>query len=258
MNDLEIQEIESLLDRLPGQVSVYYEDLEGEDSFSYQTHLAQPAASTIKVPILVALLNEISQGSLDLGARTLLREEDKVPSCGALAYMDEGLEVTLKDLYTLMIIHSDNTATNLLIDKLGLDKVNRLMEDLGLAGLRLNRKLFDEKAQAAGLENYVTARDLGRLLKDVYQGYMLDPKISQEIRRVLSLQRLNAKIPYLLPKGVEVAHKTGEDEGITHDVGIVYSKKPFIFCFLSSQTDPVVAEDVLRKLALLFYKKSLT
>lgn len=171
--------------------------------------------------------------------------------------MDEGLEVTIRDLYTLMIIHSDNTATNILINIAGMDNINNTLGDLGCNKSKLNRLLFDSEAQDKGFENYITSYEMGILLEKVFKREILSTEICEEIERVMKLQRLNSKIPYLLPKNLEIGHKTGEDSGITHDVGIIYSEKPFIFCFTSNKTNVIEAEEALRKMSLICFEETI-
>ena len=178
-----------------------------------------------------------------------------MPSCGALAYMHDGLQVTLLDLVTLMIVLSDNTATNLLIDRLTPDHVNQTMLALDIPGIDLRRKLFDMELFRRGIHNTVTARGVGLLLERMAQGSLLGPEADRAMVDILLNQRLNGKLPFFLHgKGIRCAHKTGEDDDITHDVGIVYAEKPFVVCMLSNNVDVPAFErlmqDAARELAL--------
>ena len=178
-----------------------------------------------------------------------------MPSCGALTYMHDGLAVTLADLITLMIILSDNTATNLLIDRLTPEHVNRTMEALGIPGIALRRKLFDMELYKRGINNTVTARGIGTLLERMATGTLLGQPIDDHMIDILLNQRLNGKLPfYLHGEGIRCAHKTGEDDKITHDVGIIYSEKPFVLCMLSNNVNVPAFErlmqDTARELAL--------
>ncbi len=174
-----------------------------------------------------------------------------MPSCGALNRLHDGLRLTVEDLVNLMIILSDNTATNLLFERLGLENVNQAMTALGLSpATRCRRKLFDEEKSRLGIENEVTARDMALLLEGVLRGSLISPEASRDMMEILSAQRLNGKMPFFLhSRGIRCAHKTGEDGGITHDVGIILTEKPLIFCFLSSETDVPAAERVLQQAA---------
>ena len=152
-----------------------------------------------------------------------MRREDKLPSCGALTYMHDGLQVTVGDLVTLMIILSDNTATNLLIDKLGRDAINQTIRKLGLTATQLNRKLFMPELSRQGIENYVSAHDMCVFFELLLAEKIVSPEASREMLGILRNQRLNGKMPFYLlhDRGIQIAHKTGEDDGITNDVGVV-------------------------------------
>lgn len=239
--------------QVPGDVSFYYKNLKTGEIISNNEEDRLQAASVIKIPILIKVLKEIEEGNISKSDRVRLREEDKAASCGALYYMDSGLEVTIRDLYTLMIIHSDNTATNMLIDMLGMDEINLLIKELGCSKTELNRKMLDFDRQKEGYENYTSSKDMGRILESIYREEMISKSISLEIERVMKLQRINFKLPYLLPRDVEIGHKTGEGSGVTNDVGIIYSKNPFVFCFISNNTDVIRAEDRMREMARTLY-----
>lgn len=174
-----------------------------------------------------------------------------MPSCGALNRMHAGLEVTMRDLVELMIVLSDNSATNVLIDRLGIDKVNACLRAQGVQKSTLRRKLFDRAGHAAGIENTVTAREMGMLLEKMYYGELISPEASAQMLEILRNQKLNGKLPFFLkPRGIAVAHKTGEDDGITHDVGVVYAQRPFVVCMLSNETEVPAFERLIQDAAL--------
>lgn len=221
---------------LPGEISVYGKDLTTDEKWAYEADIPLVAASVIKLPILVEAFRQARDGLLSMDESVSIRPEQKMPSCGALTYLHDGLTVTLRDLCALMIILSDNTATNILIERLGMENVNAGMRALGLEKTTLRRLLFDSEASAKGLENTVTAWEMGRLLEMLYKGECVSPEADAEMLSILKDQRLNGKMPFFL-HGLEIAHKTGEDDGITHDVGIVYADHPLILCFASNHTD---------------------
>ena len=215
---MDYEQILRAQETLPGTTALYYKNLKTGASFEYNG--AQPiiAASVIKIPVMVEFFHQVAEGRICENDLFTIKNEDKLPSCGALTYMHEGLQVTALDLCTLMIILSDNTATNMLI------------KHLGMANTRL---LYDGEAQKRGLENRITASEIGILLELIYCGAL---PYSDKMLDILKKQRLNGKMPFYL-HGTPIAHKTGEDDGITHDVGIVFADEPFIACFLSEKTD---------------------
>ena len=221
-------------ENLPGQTALYYKNLVTGQTLNLNGELPIIAASVIKIPLMVEFFFQAQENRISFQETFQIRAEDKKPSCGALTYLHDGLEVTALDLCTLMIILSDNTATNLLIRRLGPEHLNRRMESLGLRGTSLVRLLFDAEAQGRGLENRVCAADIASLLERLYRGELVCPEFSAQMLSILKNQRLNGKIPFY---GVPIAHKTGEDDGITHDAALVYAPEPFIACFLSQNTD---------------------
>lgn len=220
---------------LPGEIGIYIEDLATGEVFSHQADLPLVAASVIKLPILVEAFAQAEAGEVSMDEVFSVLPEHKMPSCGALSYMHDGVTVTLRDLCVLMIILSDNTATNLLMDRLGMDRVNAAMRSLGLTQTTLRRRLFDADAAARGLENTITARDMACLLKKLYVRQCVSAQADAQMLSILCNQRLNGKIPFYL-HDYPIAHKTGEDDGITHDVGIVFSAHDYLLCFTSEHT----------------------
>lgn len=237
----------------PGKVGVYYRPLDGE-AVGFNEDLPLIAASVIKLPVMVEAFRCIEVGELDPDERVTVPPEAKLPSCGALTYLHDGLTVTAMDLITLMIILSDNTATNLLIDRLDMEAVNRTMAELDIPGIALRRKLFDAEQSRRGVENTVTARGIGLLLTRMATGTLLGGKADSQMMSILKNQRLNGKLPFFLHgRGVKIAHKTGEDDGITHDVGVVYAPKPFVVCMLSNEVDVPAFERLMQDAALEMY-----
>ncbi|HWQ57630.1 MAG TPA: serine hydrolase, partial [Clostridia bacterium] len=205
---------------LGGKVGFYFKDLATGEIFEKNGEMPLLAASVIKLPVMAEAFRQMEAGLVGRAERFAIRPEDKLPGCGALNELHDGLEVTFLDLVKLMIVLSDNTATNLVIRRLGMDAVNAYLTALGLAGTRLNRLLFDAEASARGIENRVSAADMGRLLEMIWRGELVSKEASAEMLGILFAQRLGGKLPLSLPRHVDVANKTGEDEGITNDVGL--------------------------------------
>ncbi len=234
---------------LAGDVSFYYKDLVTGETAAYQADKPLVAASVIKLPMMIEAFRQFDAGELDSLMPVTLRAADKVPSCGVLTYLHDGLVVTVRDLVTLMIIVSDNTATNMLMDILGIDKVNATLDALGAKTTRLRRKMFDIESSRRGIQNIITAEEMGKLLEKLYWGNIISPNASQEMLGILKDQQLNGKIPFRFCEQIDVAHKTGEDSGTTHDVGIVYAKNPFVLCFCSNNVDVPQFERVMQDIA---------
>lgn len=251
------QQILSRLKALPGKIGFYYKNLVTGDTISYNEEESFMAASVIKLYIMAEALRQCKAGILSREDLVRIDKSRCVPSCGALTYMHDGLEVTIEDLYTLMIILSDNSATNFLIDILGEESINDCIRQLGGEKTSLNRKMFDVEKSARGIQNYVCPVELASFLEKLYNGELYDAECSEHMLSVMKNQRLNGKIPFYIhtiPNRGAIAHKTGEDSQITHDVGIVYAKQPFIVVFLGNETDVAAYEREMAEISLLLYQ----
>lgn len=231
-------EISEKLQAIKGDTAVCICALDGSYRFQHNENLPLIAASVIKLGVMLEAFRQFESGALSKDMPVTVRSEDKMPSCGALTYMHEGLTPTVLDLVTLMIIVSDNTATNLLIDLLGIERINATLDAYGLSGIRLRRKLFDAKSAARGIQNTVTAAAVLDFFVLLYNERLVSPGASREMLSILLSQRLNGKIPFFLhPMDIDVAHKTGEDDGVTHDAGILFTQPPCAAVFLSNHVN---------------------
>lgn len=210
------QRIRSLCSRIPGQTAVLIEDLDTGESFGLHEDEIFPSASLIKLPILLRLFKMADEKKVDLDARVTLTKDCRAAGFGILKELGDGLSPTWRDLAVLMIILSDNTATNLLIDLLGMDGIGREIKEIGMTGTSLQRRMMDAGAQKRGLDNYTTARDMGRLLKQI------EDSGNRELMDILLRQQCNQKLPALMTEKARVAHKTGDLPGTEHDAGIIY------------------------------------
>ena len=246
------------LSELPGNISFVYKNLATEEQFSYRAGEPHLAASVIKLFLMGAVFQSIEEGNIHAEDKIRVRRNDCVPSCGVLTYLGDEREVSVRDLVELMVIVSDNTAANLLFDLVGSDYLRYFIRDvLGMEQTVFLRKMFDSERAAMGIENYVTAADAAILLEKIYRGELVSRAASGEMYRILTHQRLNGKIPFRLhtlqPAPV-IAHKTGEDTGVTHDVGIIEGKEPLLVCFLGSRTEVPEYERLIADVSLELYE----
>lgn len=232
---------------IPGDTAIWYMDLVTGKTASRNPEMPLVAASVIKLFIMAEAFARFEDGALSPDEEFIITPEVKMPSCGALTYMHNGLKVTALDLVTLMIILSDNTATNMLIDRLGLENINRRIESIGAQGCRLNRRLFDHEASRRGVQNYITAAGVGHFMKLLWERQLVSADASEKMLGIMLDQRLNGKIPFFLD--CPVAHKTGEDDGTTHDAAIVMGENPFILVMLSNNTDVPAYERFMQEAA---------
>ena len=227
----------SILERVaafPGHTSIYFKDLTTGEHFGYNEQEPMCAASVIKLTVMAELFRQVEAGQVSREQK-VVADENRVPICGVLTLMHSGMEVTPMDLCWLMITISDNMATNMLIDLLGVDNIQENIRRLGLEGVSISRKLFEKRPGFREKTNYVSAAGIGKLLEMIYRGELVSREASREMMEMLLAQQCTNKMPLLLPGEGRTAHKTGEDDGITHDTGIVFAKKPFIVCFCNWQ-----------------------
>ena len=204
-----------------------------ERPWTYGCRLDEPfvAASVIKLPILVAVYEAAAAGRLRLHRTARLRAEDQVTGSGVLQFLSPGLRLPLRDLAELMIVYSDNAATNILLRVLGTEAVNACLDGLGLHRSRIHRPLQVVPA-GGGEPNRVTAGEMAELLAKLASGQAVSFEACR--RMIATLKRTQARdgLPALLPEGAQAtvgapppwewAHKTGSVTGCEHDVGLLY------------------------------------
>ncbi len=225
-----------LLSSLEGTVGLYIHDLDCGEKFQVNPEQVFPSASVIKIPLLALLLRDVQEGRVDWNAKHPIASCNRVGGTGILCELEPDYVPTVETLAKLMIVLSDNTATNEIIDLLGIDRVNRFCREMGCPNTVLMRKMLDFEAIRQGKNNYMCAGEAGRLLVQAAKGEFVTPEISQTMVRILERQQYRGKLPALLPAvpsyapeedkkhlkpgTVLVANKTGELVGIQHDVGI--------------------------------------
>jgi beta-lactamase class A len=246
------QTVESLAQRVDGIVGVTIIDLATDESFSVHGDVVFTQASAIKLPILVELFRQVEAGEHDLEEIIALQPSDITPGSGVLQQLTAGsVSMTLRDVATLMITVSDNTATNMIIDRVGMENVNATMARLGLSHTKLQRKMMDTEAWLADRENLSTPNEQARLLVKLHRGEVLSDASREELLRILSIPK-SSRIRAQLPPGTRVAHKTGSVPGVVVDVGIVYLEdRPFVVAAMANWlTDAEDAERAIAEISL--------
>lgn len=242
-----LERIQSEMEELPGYLGFYYKNLVTGQEFGVNAEEAFSAASVIKLPLYLHVLQQCAEGKMSLDDVLTVTQEDKVPICGALTLFTGPVEADIRTLCKLMISISDNTATNKLIDYCTIDGAEVGFREMGLEKTVLRRKLFDAAASAAGLQNTICPREMGMLLEQLYRKEFVSPEVSREALNALLLQQIEHKLNGKLCGRVKIAHKTGEDDNLSNDVGIVYAPQPFVICFAGYDTDVYRWEDLMRR-----------
>lgn len=245
------------LRQLPPNVRVSMATKSLTDSSVLFTHRADervPSASVIKLPILLEAMEQAKVGTLNLDAIHVLTNAEKTGGSGLLQTYPEQSRISYRELLRLMMVRSDNTATNIFISKLGgCDAINRRMRTTGLTQSQLNRVMMDTLATKQGRENYVTAREMNALLEKIYRHQVATPALCEEMIAILKQNEDRVTIPRLLPEGTVVAHKTGTLAYVRGDAGIVYAKDQFLLSVFVEGVPTLEAERIIGDLALICY-----
>lgn len=232
------QTLENRISQFQGETGILIKDLEMSWEISFNKEKLFPSASLVKIPIMLSCFMAAQEGRLKLEDSLRLKRSYKTGGSGVLKDLSAGSKVTIEELIKLMITDSDNTATNMLIDLLGLDYLNKSFKDLGLKNTNLSRRMLDFKYRKKGVENFTTAEDAAYLLGKFYRKEFINSEISEKCIWFLMQQKKNDRIPAKLPVGTIVAHKTGLERNICHDVGIVYTAKGnFLICVLTKNAN---------------------
>jgi beta-lactamase class A len=228
----------SILDvdrNLDGVMGVAIVDL--TDGHKYLLHANDlfPQASSIKICILVELYRQAQQGKLKLTDLYTVNAGDLVQDSDIMGGLTPGVtQITLRDLATMMVAVSDNAATNVLIDRVGMENVNTFLVAQGLHETKLRRKMMDLKAAGEGRENVSSPIEMATLLEALYRGQILNREMTGDFFKVLSTHK-DSWIPRDLPEDLKIANKPGELEGVRNDSGVIFvDKRPYILCVMTT------------------------
>jgi len=238
------QQIEKRVAESHADVGIVFRTLDGKSEWTYHPDDRFHAASTMKVPVMIELFHQVKEGKVRLDEPQTIHNEfhsivdgstyklDPGDDSETDLYQAEGQTRTLSELCELMITVSSNLATNLLIEKLGVNNIRATVDALGADGMNVLRGVEDGKAYEKGLNNTTTARGLAILMTAIAEGNAVDPESSRQMVEILSRQHFQEGISSGLPTGTRVAHKTGEITKIHHDAAIVYAPRPFVLVIL--------------------------
>ncbi len=225
--------VQDVAAHVDGVVGYEILDLTSGERFGHLEGDLFPTASTIKLAIVYELFKQADEGRIKLDDRITLDHQKAVGGSGVLYELGTPT-LSIRDYATLMVMLSDNTATNVLIDLVGMENVTKRMQGLGLGSTKLRRHMIDLAAARRGDENVSTPAEIVRLLQILNAG---DGLVSASREAALTLLK-KAKVSRLrlgLPPGVEAADKPGELEGVRVDAGIVFAKnRPYVLCVMTT------------------------
>ncbi|HXN53359.1 MAG TPA: serine hydrolase [Candidatus Acidoferrum sp.] len=260
-----IQDIETRIQKSGADVGVAFRTLDGKMEWFSRADDVFHAASTMKVPVMIELFHQVKQAKLKLDDSLTVKNEfhslvdasvytlDPADDSETELYKAAGQTRTLSQLCELMITVSSNLATNLLVEKLGVDNIHATVHALHADGMDVLRGVEDNKAYEKGMNNTTTARGLLILLEAIANGQAIDPVSSRQMVEILARQKFNEAIPAGLPSGTRVAHKTGELTKLHHDAAIVYAPRPFVLVILvrglaESKDSAALMADITRRI----------
>jgi len=249
--------LENKIKHFEGSVSVVIKDLNTNQEIDFNKDAVMPSASLVKIPIMLSCFYAAQDGKIRLSDTISLKASEKVGGSRMLGKYPAASVFTVEELFAPMITQSDNTAANILIDFLGFDTLNAYFKKIGLKNTNLARKMMDFEERREGEENYTTAEDMAFILEELYNNKFLNKDVSNQCLVLLGAQKINDRIPRKLPKsGTFIAHKTGLERHICHDVGIVYTQKGnFLICVLVKHENKRAksAKKLISDIALLTY-----
>jgi len=252
-NELKTQILDELKS-MEGHVGFCYKNLITGEAFGYHENDQFLPASIVKLPLLAAMLLLESQGKISFDETVTITPEQKVPGCGVVQHMPGDVTLDVRTLAKFMMTISDTTATNGLFRHYGDEVIGDAFHQLGLSGTQFNRAYWDEEKENRGINNYYVPAEISMLLEKMFHRTLISEDASLRLENILLQQQINHKMGGHLPEDFPIAHKTGEEEDKTHDVGIVYTKEPFIVCFASHLTPIPYFEDFIRRTTLALVK----
>ena len=246
--------IRNLIDKVPCNVKLFVKDA-GANHFLMAKDLDDvfSSASLIKVPILLAVLDYIEAEDQSLQQSIKVLPENLVDFSVLTELQVE--ECSLHDLLVWMIITSDNSATNVLIDFIGMEKLNQYFKKIGLVDTKIQRKMMDFIQLAKGFDNVTTAGDMAKLFTAIYRKELLSTKYNELAIEILSRQRIVESLKRYIVDDVQMAHKTGSLDTVEHDAGIVFSNKIdyIIGVFITEHNGNEDAKRIIGKISKIVY-----
>ncbi|AGA31123.1 serine hydrolase [Singulisphaera acidiphila] len=237
--------LKPLIQAHKGKVSVAIKNLETGESFLYHEDDPMPTASLIKLPIMIESYRQAEEKKIDLGEMLTLKQSDKVPGSGILTdHFSAGAKFPLVDAIHLMIVYSDNTATNLVLDKIGIGSTAAFMEKLGYPNTKAHSKVFrrdtsvfPERSKKFGLGS-TTAAEMIRLCESLQKGELVSKEASEAMLKHLRACDDKDKFPRFLPPDTKIAFKTGSVDSSKTAAGIIEcGQGPVAVCVMTDENE---------------------
>jgi len=235
-----VGDIDELTRNLSGVYGMYVVELLDDQTYGLMQDDTFQAASLIKLPVMTALLHEAERGSINLDAKYVLRDEDKIGGSGSLQYKDAGYEITYREMLELMGQQSDNTAFNIVRNRLGVKKINSELERIGMIHTSVE-------------ENTTTPRDVGIFFQKLWRGKLTDSEGKNMLFDNLTDTAYEEWITPGIPDDIQVVHKFGREVHVVNDAGIIRSKNPFVLVVMSKGVVEKEADEIIPEIARSVY-----
>ena len=235
-----LNQIKDLTKDLRGKYGIYVYQLESKNQYGLYQNEKFPAASLIKLPVMLLFYQELEEGKIDPEAKYTLKENDKVLGAGILQGKSVGTVYTYRQLVEYLGQYSDNTAFKVMRQILGDEKIQQTIDDLGMT--------------KTSLEDFETSpADIGLFFQKLYQGKIITTENRLELLDFLTKTAYEDWLPAGMSKKIKVAHKIGRDTGTFSDAGIVFADKPYIIVVMSKKAREIEANEVLPKISSLVW-----
>ena len=230
------QDLQKIIDSSPSLTGLMAIDLVTGESIGIQENLIFTQASAIKIPILMEVYKQAHEKKFQLSDIIPLLPSNTVAGSGILNVMVDPVHLSIRNMCILMIGLSDNSATNTLIELLGIKNITNSMQSLGFSNTRIQRKMIDQAASLRNEENISTPAEAAGIMKLLFEGKFIDKETSEAILSILRKNPIeNSKIASSLPVGVKLAFKPGSMGGVSTEWAIVYlSKRPYALCIMEN------------------------
>lgn len=231
-----MKEIKRYLESRIGTYGFFFEDLSSGFIYGYNENVQMVAAGCMKLPIAVSLIKEVEDGRVNFMDKIRIDESDKVYGTGIIHEFNER-DYTVFELLVAMLIQSDNTAANKIIDIVGIDKINSNIKSMGLKNTVLNRKTADERSPKNEAENTTSAYDISVVWKHLHNATYLNKDNSTMLIDILRRQQIKNKLALYIPDDLkyEISSKTGDKKGVENDTALIQLPKGnFVFSVLST------------------------
>lgn len=261
LKDKMITKIKQIVEQADAVVGVAIKDIRTGDQILFNEEDIFPQASSIKIHILAEVYKQASEGKFSLTDSKQLPKSSRVGGSGILSSLGEKtVSLSIRDYCVMMIVLSDNSATNYLIDLVGMKNVNESLQKYGALKTKLQRLMMDSQAAKEGRENISTPKDVMNILEKLYSGTMVSKQSSEDMLSILKLEK-DGSLKSGIPASIAIANKGGEIEGVRTDVGIVYlENNPYIICVMTKMLlhdteGPTIITQISRETFTYFERK---